>query len=236
MARGWDASANAWIKSMGPDGDWGRKYVLDRPMLARVEHGEFRRALDLGCGEGRFCRLLRERGIECVGIDPTAALIEQARRRDPEGDYRVMQAEALALPDASFDLAVAYLSLIDIAALVDAIREAHRVLRPGGSFLIANLQPFNTASTAQGWTREADGTRRFCIDDYFDVRPILAEWQGISIRNWHRPLCVYLQALLDTGFALTHFDEPEPHGVHDEKAKRYRRVPNFLVMEWRKAG
>ena len=234
MSQGWDESAQAWIRSMGPSGDWGRKYVLDAPMLDRVANRGFETAIDLGCGEGRFCRQLQALGVAVVGIDPTTALIEQARRCDPRGDYRVMRAESLDLPNASFDLAVAYLSLIDIPDLERAIAEVDRVLRPGGTFLIANLQSFNTASVAQGWMRETDGTRRFCIDRYFEERPIWSEWQGIRIQNWHRPMRTYLQALLGAGFSLIHFDEPEPRGIEGEKADRYRRVPNFLVMEWKK--
>jgi hypothetical protein len=45
---------------------------------------------------------------------------------------------------------------------------------------------------------------------------------------------VYLQGLLDAGFDLAHFAEPAPQGVVGDKADRYRRVPNFLMMEWRK--
>lgn len=234
MTQGWDASAQAWIRVIGDDGDWGRRHVLDAPMLARVDAHAYRRAVDIGCGEGRFCRMLLARGIEAIGIDPTAALIEQARRRDPAGDYRVAAAEALPLADASVDLAVAYLSLIDIPDLPRALAEAWRVLRPGGHFLIANLQAFNTACVDQGWTREPDGSRRFCIDHYLDDRPVSVEWQGIRIRNWHRPLQAYLGGLLALGFELRHFAEPAPQGVDDDKARRYRRVPNFLLMEWHK--
>ena len=59
-------------------------------------------------------------------------------------------------------------------------------------------------------------------------------WRGIRIHNWHRPMQAYMQGLLDAGFDLVHFDEPAPQGVEGDKADRYRRVPNFLVMEWRK--
>lgn len=235
MTQGWDTSAQAWIDVIGIDGDWGRRFVLDAPMLARIEGRGFRDAVDIGCGEGRFCRMMQPHGIRTVGIDPTAALIEQARALDPAGDYRIEGAEALSLPEASVDLAVAYLSLIDIADLARAIGELHRVLRPGGTLLIANLQGFNTASVHQGWTREPDGTRRFCIDRYLEEHPVWVEWRGIRIRNWHRPLQAYIGGLLGAGFELRHFSEPEPHGVDDEKAARYRRVPNFLVMEWQKA-
>jgi SAM-dependent methyltransferase len=236
MSQGWNESAQAWIDVIGADGDWGRRHVLDAPMLARVEGRGFRHAVDIGCGEGRFCRMLRASGIAATGIDPTAALIEQARALDPGGDYRVAQAESLDLPDAGFDLAVAYLSLIDIADLPRAIAEVHRVLRPGGTFLIANLQAFNTACPQQGWTREPDGTRRFCIDDYLEERPVWVQWRGIRIQNWHRPLQAYLGGLLTAGFELRHFAEPAPVGIDDDKAQRYRRAPNFLVMEWRKAS
>lgn len=39
MTSGWDGSAQAWIKTMGADGDWGRRHVLDGPMLDRVSRG-----------------------------------------------------------------------------------------------------------------------------------------------------------------------------------------------------
>ncbi len=234
MDSGWNASAQAWIAEMGADGDWGRRHVLDAPMLARVRDRGFREALDIGCGEGRFCRMLAAEGLRITGIDPTAALIETARRRDPQGDYRVEPAESLSLAEGSVDLAVAYLSLIDVPDLPRALAEAHRVLRPGGSFLIANLQSFNTAAVPLGWTREPDGSRRFCIDHYLRERPVETAWRGIRIINWHRPMHSYMQGLLDAGFELVHFDEPAPYGVDDAKADRYRRVPNFLVMEWRK--
>jgi SAM-dependent methyltransferase len=234
MDNGWDASAQAWIDSMGTDGDWGRRHVLDAPMWARVGDRGFRHAIDIGCGEGRFCRKLRAAGIAATGIDPTVALIEHARRLDPDGDYRIGRAEALEVPDAAFDLAVSYLSLIDIDDVQGAIAEAHRVLAPGGTFLIANLQSFNTAGMPWGWTHEPDGSRRFSIDHYLDERALTAEWRGIRIINWHRPLQTYMQALLGVGFELRHFAEPAPVGADGDKAERYRRVPYFWLMEWQK--
>src|SRR4051794_11406200 len=106
MADGWSESAEAWIADMGDVGDFGRACVLDRPMLARVAAGRFTSALDVGCGEGRFCRMLGAKGIATTGIDPTDALISQARYRHPEGDYRIGRAERLDFADASFDLVV----------------------------------------------------------------------------------------------------------------------------------
>lgn len=236
MTDGWHESADAWIADMGDEGDFGRRFVLDRPMLARVEAAVPKTALDVGCGEGRFCRMLRERGVAVAGIDPTVPLIEQCRRRDPDGDYRVAGGEALPFEDASFDMVVSYLSLIDIEDLERGVAEMVRVLKPGGRLLIGNLNGFNTAAQdGLGWSRLADGRAAYAIDRYLEVASALIEWRGIRIRNWHRPLSTYMRLLLDQGLTLTHFDEPaaDPDGP-TERVARYNRAPWFMVMEWAK--
>jgi 2-polyprenyl-3-methyl-5-hydroxy-6-metoxy-1,4-benzoquinol methylase len=102
MTDGWNESAEAWIADQGERGDFSREFVLDAVMLQRIERGNFKNALDVGCGEGRFCRMLRERGIAAIGIDPTAALLQTARERDPEGDYRAgVRKRSISLTRAS---------------------------------------------------------------------------------------------------------------------------------------
>ena len=78
---GWDDSAEAWIADMGDKGDFSRRHILDAPMLARIRGRGFQTALDVGCGEGRFCRMLAGEGIATTGIDPTARLLDAARAR-----------------------------------------------------------------------------------------------------------------------------------------------------------
>lgn len=230
MTNGWDESAAAWIETMGEEGDFSRKHVLDAPMLERVRDGDFKHALDVGCGEGRFSRMLRAAGIPTIGIDPTEILIQEARRRDPDGDYRLASAEELPFPDGSFDLVVAYLSLIDIPDVPKAISEMNRVLKPGGRLLIANLSGFATAG--DGWSDEPEP--RFCIDHYLEIRELLSEWKGIRITNWHRPLSYYMQLLLHEGMTLRHFDEPSAHSGDPATVAKYNRVPWLMMMEWEK--
>jgi len=231
MSDGWVESAKAWIADMGDSGDFARACVLDRPMLELIGEGRFATALDVGCGEGRFCRMLAGRGIRTVGIDPTEALIAEARRRDPDGDYRIGRAEQLDFPDASFDLVVSYLTLIDIPDLAAAIAEMARVLRPGGSLLIANLTSFNTAA------QPGFGARlglRPAVDRYLEEHTDWVSWRGIRVQNWHRPLSTYMTLLLEQGLELRHFAEPSPYAGPPARIARYRRAPWFLIMEWRK--
>ena len=132
MSNGWEESVAAWIADMGERGDYGREFVLDTPMMERVRAGHFATALDVGCGEGRFCRMMQTAGVATIGIDPVDALLAHARKLDPTGNYRLGKAESLPFPDNSFDLVVSYLTLIDIDDVVTAMREMVRVLRPGG--------------------------------------------------------------------------------------------------------
>jgi SAM-dependent methyltransferase len=234
MTDGWADSAAAWIADMGEFGDYSRRFVLDQAMLDRIRDRGFRSALDVGCGEGRFSRILQTHGMRVIGIDPTDAFLLQARRMDPQGDYRHGRAECLAFPDGSFDLVVSYLTLIDITDAGHAIAEMARVLCPGGSLLIANLNSFSTASLPAVRTPRGTMAPPFVIDHYLEERAEWVGWRGIRIRNWHRPLSTYMSLLLGQGLLLRHFAEPEPQGGDPAMAERYRRVPYFLVMEWQK--
>jgi SAM-dependent methyltransferase len=233
MSDGWKESAAAWIASMGEHGDWSREHVLDAAMLARIEGRTYRSALDVGCGEGRFCRLLQQRGIETIGVDPTVALLDEARRRDAGGQYVFGRAEKLEFDDGRFDLVVSYLSLFDIPDFRAAISEMARVLRPGGALLIANLTSFITPCAAEGWVRDSEGRRlHYPVDRYLDEFPQWVSWADIRLQNWHRPLGAYMTALIDSGLQLRFFQEPEPVGGDTARAATYRRAPWFLVMEW----
>jgi len=235
MSNGWEQSAQSWIEAIGEEGDWGRIHVLDPVMLSRLEGRKFALALDVGCGEGRFCRMLKSSNIRAIGIDPTERLIRAAKDRDPGGDYQRASAESLPFADASFDLVVSYLTLIDIADFRAAIREMTRVLKPGGTLLIANLTSFNTACASQGWIKDGEGNRlHYPVDRYLHEFANWVEWSGIGIENWHRPLGAYMKAFLDNGLQLAFFDEP-PAGTGDPYWREiYSRAPWFLVMEWRR--
>jgi SAM-dependent methyltransferase len=234
MDNGWQASADAWIADMGEHGDFGRRYVLDPIMLPRALSRSPKKVLDVGCGEGRFCRMLRPHGLEVTGIDPTPALIAAARARDTGGAYSRAAAELLPFGDGAFDLVVSYLSLIDIPDIRAAIPEMARVLRPGGSLLIANLNSFNTACVNPGWIKDSDGQRLYYpIDNYLQESATWIEYRGIRVINHHRPMSTYLRALVEAGLNLTFFDEPVPSvNAPAAKARSYGRVPWFLVMEW----
>jgi SAM-dependent methyltransferase len=237
MHTNWNDSAAAWIDAQGEYGDFSRRRVLDKPMLERVLAFAPVRLLDLGCGEGRFCRLLAGRVPHLTGIDPTVTLIDRARHLGG-ASYHIARAEDLPLEDGSFDMVVSYLSLLDIEKIEDSFDEVIRVLRPGGSFLFANLTGFATASDVTGgeWSIRSDGAREIVVRRYLQPHAIIAEWRGIRVTNWHRPLSFYIAHLIRRGLRLSHFDEPCIPDPANLKEDAYNNAPDQLMMEWRKDG
>jgi 2-polyprenyl-3-methyl-5-hydroxy-6-metoxy-1,4-benzoquinol methylase len=100
-------------------------------------------ALDLGCGDGLFTHLLAAKGIEAVGIDLEPAGIEQARAQcatqtypGPTPRFELGESGPLPFDDESFAL-VFMLDVIEhLPNPIAVLREAVRVLRPGGSLLL----------------------------------------------------------------------------------------------------
>lgn len=234
-ADAWAASAAAYIARVAIDTN--RDLLLDPVMLDLCGDVEGLRVLDLGCGEGRFCRMLAARGARCTGIDLTGRMVATARARDPAGAYIRGTAESLPFADASFDLVVSYVTLVDIVDYRAAIAASARVLRPGGRFVVANVG-FVTASS--GWQKDDHGRRLYHrVDRYAEEFVRIDEWCGIRILNHHRPLAAYMQAYLQQGLTLRAFLEPVPEdqSLRDRyDCEDWFRVPQFNVMEWGKPG
>ena len=92
-----------------------------------------------------------------------------------------------------------------------------------------------TAGAAKAWTTDADGQKLHCpVDNYLQEACYWDAWSGIRAQNWHRPLSAYMQALLQAGLQLVFFDEPQPLAGAPGVANRYRRIPWFVIMDWRR--
>jgi len=138
-----------------------RGYDRGNPLLA-VERPETQAllpplaggdVLDLGSGRGHYAALARASGAACVvALDLTPEMLEAA-------PLPAVVADGGRLPFAShaFDVVVASLVLSYLSDPAQAIREAARVLRPGGMIVASDLHP---VAVVKGWRRHfetADG-------------------------------------------------------------------------------
>lgn len=130
---------NNRLHSFGLDQSWRRSVVGWAGITPETD------AVDVACGTGDLTELLADAGARRVlGIDYTPAMLDVARvktvrkgrpgRANPE--YRTGDATRLDLPDASFDVLTIAFGIRNVGDPAAAIREFHRVLRPGGRMLI----------------------------------------------------------------------------------------------------
>jgi len=118
-----------------------RHKPLDRALLDRLAArvGGLGPICDLGCGPGQVARYLRDQGAAAFGVDLSEGMLAQARRLNPDLEFRQGDMLALSDPDESWGGAAVFYSLIHIprARVPQALAELRRVLRPGGVALIA---------------------------------------------------------------------------------------------------
>jgi SAM-dependent methyltransferase len=111
------------------EGDDPRQFAFEAVAAAKP-----RRVLEVGGGEGELAeRLVDELGVELVGIDQSAGMVEAQRAKGI--DARVGHVQELPFEDGEFDAAVAAWMLYHVSDLDRALSELARVLRPGGTFV-----------------------------------------------------------------------------------------------------
>lgn len=110
-------------------------------MLVQLATPAGREVVDIGCGPGGLVRALVAMGSRVIGVEISEQQLASARAQDGVGgaEYRVGTAQALPLADASVDVAVFMRTLhhVPVDQLATALREARRVLRPGGMVYVA---------------------------------------------------------------------------------------------------
>ena len=121
-------------------GPFGADLIRD----AQLQPGE--RVLDVACGTGVIARLAAERVApngSVSALDVNAAMLSVARSIPAALPIKWYEtaAESIPLPDGSFDVAFCQLGLMFIADKAAALREMHRVLRPGGRIYISTAIP-----------------------------------------------------------------------------------------------
>lgn len=236
MPGAWEEEADnwtRWARTPGHDAYWyyASNFFEDIVPPAGL-------TLEIGCGEGRVSRDLRDRGHYVIAIDASPTLVQHAADADADSAYLIADAETLPFRPSCFDLVVAYNSLMDVDNMPKAVAEAARVLRSGGQFCICVTHPINDA----GRFESEDPDARFTIEgSYYGRRRFDEKFERdgleMTFHGWLYPLEDYTRALAQAGFLIEVMREPRPHShavTHHPSLAAWRRVPMFLFLRAQK--
>lgn len=163
----------------------GTYYLAFRDLPSLISaHVRGTSALDFGCGAGRSTRFLRDLGFDAIGVDIAAPMIERARRRDPQGDYRLIAGTGLTeLDGCGFDLVLSAFTF-DNVPMVDKrylFAALGRTLSAGGRMINLVSAPaiyvnewlsFSTEAFMGNRSAKSGDTVLIEMRDVVDRRPV----------------------------------------------------------------
>jgi len=154
--------------------------------------------IELGCGTAYFSAWLAKRGARVVGVDPTPAQLETARRLQKETGIEFPLVEAIGedvpFEDASFDLVHSEYGASIWADPTLWIPEASRLLRPGGRLIFLRNTTLQTLCTAM------DGVKEQLQRPQRDLHRL--EWEDTGEVEFHLAHGEMLDLLRANGFEL----------------------------------
>jgi ubiquinone/menaquinone biosynthesis C-methylase UbiE len=148
--RGLAARFALWARRSGPQ---PQDVAFDELVAARP-----RRALDAGCGRGELAERLLQAGIDVVAVDQSERMAELTRQRGV--DARVADIQGLPFGDGAFDAAAANFVLYHVPDVQRALGELARVVRPGGTLVVATNGVRQLAELWELVGRDLSGRRR----------------------------------------------------------------------------
>lgn len=255
----WDENAAVWARHVVSGKDPNYDEILFPALLnALPSELDGKRILDVGCGEGRLARSLRDRGARVVAVDFSEALISEAqsaRGGRKNIDYRVGAAEDLDRVvggEREFDVVIANMSLHCMRDPHLVIHKMAHLVSPGGQLVFSVLHPcFPLRIYESGELLSMDNRfgnpegLAWPEDSYFSRRTYE---RGITpdfpakTQVHRRMVEEYIEAIGDAGLAVSRLLEPRPsrdllEGRKDLLAyENYRRFPFFLVLSAVRVG
>lgn len=211
---GWGAVAGEYeagfIKN---EGSYHATVIL--PNLLRIVAPKGKKILEVGCGDGFFADAFAKEGGEVTGSDIAEAMVARARENNPNLKWYTASADNLSFAKSgAYDTVVVVLALQNIENLQGALAEASRVLTPGGELVaVLNHPAFRIPKKSSWGFDDAAGVQYRRLDAYLsesteeiDMDPGKEKGKRTTV-SFHRPLQVYIKALVKNGFAVTGFEE-----------------------------
>lgn len=148
------------------------------------------KALDAGCGTGRYSKLLNSLGFDVTGVDISSEMLHKAKVKNKHANFIKGTLTKLPFDNSSFDLVICALALTHFKNFDKAIFELSRVVRYGGNIVISDIHPLLVTLGGQ-----ADFNDKF------------GKW--VYVRNYIHWYANYLNAFNLAGLKVIKCLEPE---------------------------
>jgi ubiquinone/menaquinone biosynthesis C-methylase UbiE len=157
---------------------------LDRELLERFarEVSNSGEVCDLGCGPGHVARYLRDIGVNVFGMDISSAMLEEARRRNPDTRFERGNMLSLPLPDSKLSGIVAFYSICNLPSnlLPLVFKEMRRVLNQNGLLLLSFHVGDETLQEKELWGKPI--SMNFYLYETLFIRKLLPD-AGFEVQD-----------------------------------------------------
>lgn len=182
-------------------------------------------------------------GRRCGAYVRAPCVCEEERSRPAGIRYAAASAQRLSFREAAFDFATAFMSLMDMPEPYAALCEACRVLRPGGFLQFSITHPCFDPPYRKLLRNSQGAAYALEVGGYFDdIHGRIDQWlfseapaaaraglRPFQVPRFHRPLSVWLNAVMDAGFQIERVAEP---CVDCETAARFPVVADTRVVAY----
>jgi SAM-dependent methyltransferase len=218
--------------SIGPEGDFGRRVLLNPTIFRLLGDVRDRLILDAGCGHGYLSRLLASRGASVVGVESATVPFRYAVRTEAEQHQGITyhQRDLSVVTDVGgpFDAVVANMVFLDIPDWQPAMANCIASLKPGGLFVYSLHHPVWIAGQSGAWAERGVVE----VSDYLNDH----EHTGAHAPNFHRPLSAYINETIGSGCTILELVEPQlrPDQIETPEQEIFTRIPNYVVVAARR--
>lgn len=188
--------------------------------------------LDIGCGDGWFCRWARQNGAKKThGIDVSQTMLAKAQQSSIDDQVMSFSTLDLNRPDATllelaYDFVFSSLTLHYLLDLRRTLCSVHDSLQPGGFFFFSMEHPMWTATRERSVMLDEGGNVFWPMANYKDEGQRVQNWLSEGVVKQHRTLESILGAIIEANYEIVLFKEwglrdrdhcQTPHGVNGKQ-------------------
>lgn len=210
MTKFYDKIAKNYHSFMSDKSNFFNEYVEKPASVTKLKSISLdrKKVLDLGCGSGRYTKILFDMGSDVIGVDPSRELIYIAKKELPNIDFRIGSAEKIPCKNNEFDLVFAGMVIQYFSNPEKAFKEVSRILKSKGRFVFTGHIPYVAVAVPV----KIEGKKYYEFDNYFKegIRKRRSKSFNIDMPYYHFRFETIINSILSSGFSIIDYQDLKP--------------------------